>query len=853
MRYSVVAAALLAAHLAAGCAQAQPAAGPVENFDATWQEGRWAFSNGPEFPGAKGAFARSEDAAGEGQYGGRLDFDFTDGGNYVAAVLRLDDAPQVAAVRVRVRKPRNHRLTFRYTDPTGQTLQRGFRAPDDRWADVFIPMDGWTGHWGGKNDGVPHGPPKLIAFLIENTGRVRGRLLIDDVRLVPGKPGEGAGMTTSEIATATFAAGEGWSAWTSGNGGTTKLQGRSLVYDFTKGATAINLGQRDYSILGLPKAFRIRLRGKAPEHPVSVHLATHFMTFEKTVGRFKDAGDGTSELVFEAPPGEGWRWFGGENDGKIHGPLRLHRVILHAGDKPDSGEVELLDIRATVRCDPDRACVLLAEHRGAADGGGEFVATVRSVAPTPMNATVAWTLRDWAGKTVGQGQSKVTVPPGGEPVDVAARVPDEPHGFLEAEFELQAPGQVTPPALAYWMAPIEPHGAADLDPASPFGMGLYLYRYPGHPAGLAEMDRAAQMAQDAGVKWSREEFGWARVEPERGRFDWTFYDQVVATAKRHGISIYGLLSYWSSWTKPYTPEGIEDYCRFAAAAAERYKADIRHWEVWNEPNIFFWQGPPDLYADLLTKAYAAIKKANPDAIVLGISTAGIDYKFIERTMELGAPFDILTIHPYRESLNDRTFIADLRKAADLARRPDGTRREVWITEMGWATYVPHNGMSQGFRVTTQRDQACLLARAYIDSVASGVAPNISWYDFRNDGTDPFNFEHNMGILARDFRPKPAYRALATVTRMLGKATFKQTVDLGPDMVAYRFDQAGAGAGGVLVVWPIGDDRTATLKVPADRPVTVVDLMGGREVRTPRGEDLALPLRTETPVFLLLEK
>ena len=138
-------------------------------------------------------------------------------------------------------------------------------------------------------------------------------------------------------------------------------------------------------------------------------------------------------------------------------------------------------------------------------------------------------------------------------------------------------------------------------------------------------------------------------------------------------------------------------------------------------------------------------------------------------------------------------------------------------------------------------------------MASGVAPNISWYDFRNDGTDPFNFEHNMGILARDFHPKPAYRALATLTRMLGKATFSRAVDLGPDMVAYRFDRAGPGAGNVLVVWPIGDDRTATLKVPADRPVTVVDLMGGRQVRTPQGEDLALPLRTETPVFLLLEK
>jgi hypothetical protein len=54
-----------------------------------------------------------------------------------------------------------------------------------------------------------------------------------------------------------------------------------------------------------------------------------------------------------------------------------------------------------------------------------------------------------------------------------------------------------------------------------------------------------------------------------------------------------------------------------------------------------------MYAELLIKARAAIKKANPNARVLGCSTAGIDLDFIRRTMELGATFDVLTIHPYR--------------------------------------------------------------------------------------------------------------------------------------------------------------------------------------------------------------
>ena len=818
----------------------------IEDFDATWKEGRWQFSSGAEFPGAKGTLSRSKEAAHGGEHGARLGFDFRGGGNYVAAALPLADAPPIRAVRVRVRKPRGTGLTFRYTDPTGQTLQKPFDAPAGTWTDVLIRLSGWTGHWGGAGDGRIHGPPTMIALLAENSGPTQGAVYFDDVRLVLGEPGPE--IVTEEVVAARFAPDEQWRLSSHGNRGTSSLAGRTWRFDFTKGAERVGIVPKEYSLIGLPKRLRLRARGAAPAHPVRVQFATHFMTFEKTVGAFKAAADGHVELTFAAPPGEGWTWHGGENDGRVHGPLRLRGIWLEAAGTKDAGELELVDIRCQAQCPPERRCIVRAERRGDA-----FVATVRCMTGEPMPAAMHWTVRDWSGKAVASDSATITLGAGAEPIEVSVPVPPPGHTFLEAEFSLDAPDQVTPPALAYYAAPVEGHGTAERDPASPFGMGLYLYRYPGNEAGLAEMDRAATMAQAAGVKWSREEFGWGRVEPRRGQFDWTFYDRVVATAKRHGIAVYGLLAYWSGWTKPYTPEGMEDYCRYAAACVRRYRDDIRHWEVWNEPNIFFWKGPRDMYADLLKRAYAAIKEANPQAQVLGISTAGIDTKFIERTMALGAPFDILTIHPYRRSLDDERFVEDLKKAADLVRRPDGTAREVWITEMGWATHVAHNAIGKGFQVTSQRDQAQLVARAYLDAVASGAAPNISWYDFRNDGRDPFNFEHNMGIVTRDFEPKPAYRAFATMTRILGDARFDRTVDFGPDVVAYWFDRKTAGAGCVLVVWPADRDRTVTVKVSADLPVPVIDLMGNRRVMTPKGGELPIPMQAETPVFLLLEK
>ena len=349
------------------------------------------------------------------------------------------------------------------------------------------------------------------------------------------------------------------------------------------------------------------------------------------------------------------------------------------------------------------------------------------------------------------------------------------------------------------------------------------------------------LAQNAGVKWSREEFHWARIERQKGQLDWSFYDKLVATARRHGISVYGILSYWSGWTKPYTPEGISDYCRFAAAAAARYRNDIQHWEVWNEPNIFFWQGPPDMYADLLKQSYAAIKAASPDAKVLGCSTAGVDLRFIRRTMELGAPFDVLTIHPYRGTLYDPAFVANLKEAAELVKP-----RPVWITEMGWATHVAHNSMDAGFAVTTQRRQAELLARAYLDAIGSGTVPNMSWYNFRNDGDDPFNFENNLGILARDFSPKPAYRAFAVMTRLLHGKNVAAAVDLGEGVIAYRFT-AGSGDDGVTAIWTLYEDKTVEL--PGAGTMVLTDLMGDSQFLKSEKGKVRVDLRQEVPVFL----
>ena len=152
--------------------------------------------------------------------------------------------------------------------------------------------------------------------------------------------------------------------------------------------------------------------------------------------------------------------------------------------------------------------MLLAEGRGIGNDSC-FVAHARALSDTRLDGELHWVLRDWDGNEVGRGKQAASVPAKSEPAEFTLPTIEAEraqHKFLEAEISLDSPGQEVAPVRAAWVAGSNEKGDAALEPESPFGMGVYLNRYGGDAGGLALMERAAQMARDAGVKWSREDF-----------------------------------------------------------------------------------------------------------------------------------------------------------------------------------------------------------------------------------------------------------------------------------------------------------------------------------------------------------
>jgi xylan 1,4-beta-xylosidase len=137
----------------------------------------------------------------------------------------------------------------------------------------------------------------------------------------------------------------------------------------------------------------------------------------------------------------------------------------------------------------------------------------------------------------------------------------------------------------------------------------------------------------------------------RPHYDWTILDRIFDTYKERGVRPYVQIGfmpealstrpepYQHQWTPggrasistgwAYPPKDYEKWgelvFQWVKHAIDRYgrdEVDRWYWEVWNEPNIFYWRGKPEEYHKLYDYSVDAVKRALPSARVGGPHQAG---------------------------------------------------------------------------------------------------------------------------------------------------------------------------------------------------------------------------------------
>ncbi len=291
------------------------------------------------------------------------------------------------------------------------------------------------------------------------------------------------------------------------------------------------------------------------------------------------------------------------------------------------------------------------------------------------------------------------------------------------------------------------------------------------------------------------------------------YDQIVASAKAYNLEILGLVAYeavaagQADWNENYNSGGMNPFVNTFADTAwlliDRYKDDIKLWEVWNEPSC--WSVPPSSnplnpgcfyiwpanYANVLAQTYlrcvqnggANYLQNNGIAFVTGglfahdiggsFSTAS-DYmnavyqqsavwNAFEAQTGRRYPWDYFGYHFYlnqgepvsTSELN--AYFSNIRFWKDVYN--DDT--PFMVTEFGWNTAS----------VSTQL-QASNLTATYNWMRTQTDITSAMWYQWNNGGNGDWGLTFSLG------NPKPSYFAFAEQCGI----TLPPTADFTSDVV-----------------------------------------------------------------------
>ena len=382
-------------------------------------------------------------------------------------------------------------------------------------------------------------------------------------------------------------------------------------------------------------------------------------------------------------------------------------------------------------------------------------------------------------------------------------------------------------------------------PAIPNGFGVNIH-FRGQPRDL-------DMIAEAGFKLIRMDLTWAVIEQSKGVYDFEKigYDSLTKGCTKRGIRILYILDYsnsiYESGRSVRTEAGREAFADFAEAAAKRYAGKGVLWEIWNEPNIkHFWDPQPSVadYCKLVEKTAPRIRKADPNGLVVAGATSQIPLGWIEDCFKKGLLkwIDVLSVHPYR-SEPPETAVKDYVALRQLIARyvPQGKRVPIISGEWGYSN------LNWDKSRLSEQEQAEYLARMFLVNLYQGVDVSI-WYDWKNDGTDPNEREHQFGTVRPDLNPKASYLAAKVLSSTLAGYSVEGRLNLGNDNdFALRLTKSGREA---IAFWTKADKHIVTLPVEPTE-VTLVGIYGGKVVINWKTEKLKLRA-LKSPQYLLIK-
>ena len=419
-----------------------------------------------------------------------------------------------------------------------------------------------------------------------------------------------------------------------------------------------------------------------------------------------------------------------------------------------------------------------------------------------------------------------------------------------------------------------------------FGVNLPLPRNPRLPWNRRWWTRVA----DSGVKWVRlgqyenssEKTGWDWVEQRPGVYQvLPEVDEAVRSLTDNGVSIELQLCYGNPLyqgdraSRPkhvdpassgigdqddpapaifrglITEDEIQGFLNYTQFMVNRYKKKIQGWELWNEPNIEYWQphgaanellaAKGKQYGTVLCRFADIVHRIDPQNKVIFGGTSSIDAVFVQAAISsCPSKIDVMAYHAYPGyGSNHAPEEADALVGAGSFResvlRFPGIRKDIEFWDSEW-NVIP------SWKNSNESVQARYLPRYYLQAKAQGVEGFLWEFIPGTDGSegDQYGLVHGDTSSADAFQPRQAYRAFEVTSALFGQTDRDLMAEVVQDrspsipekyshgeLKQYCFRDRVSGKP-VYAVW------MAVYAAPEDRfePVTVEIPIPDRQIQNP---------------------
>jgi hypothetical protein len=218
---------------------------------------------------------------------------------------------------------------------------------------------------------------------------------------------------------------------------------------------------------------------------------------------------------------------------------------------------------------------------------------------------------------------------------------------------------------------------------------------------------------------------------------------------------------------PRTPEEIAAFIKYVKWMVNHFKGKIKHWALWNEQDIGYWNDAnPEDYGRVLAAFAPAVHEADPEAKVIYGGQADPTADFTKRaldTCKCASQIDIYAYHTYPgygknvhpESMDTGTYGKDSpAKLRELVRNYPGIRKGIEFFDDEFNS-IP------AWKDADESTQTKYVPRGVLYNHAAGVRTFVWLLAAGVDGNegDDFGFLHGKRDLPDDFSPRPVWGAL----------------------------------------------------------------------------------------------